>query len=127
MPPPPPEEVKPPLLKEVKPPRRKVALQPVAVVHAPALNAEKATWLANLFHEAFVKLQKVAVHLEVPTPSHPWQMTMKNYAFKINVLVGDLERGLLAPVDDDGGDNGGLNVSGSGSDGGAPPAATNFA
>jgi hypothetical protein len=127
MPPPPPEEVKPPLLKEVKPPRRKVALQPVAVVRAPALNAEKATWSVNLFHEAFVKLQKVAVHLEVPTPSHPRQMTMKNYAFKINVLVGDLERGLLAPVDDDGGDNGGLNVSGSGSDGGAPPAATNFA
>jgi hypothetical protein len=58
-------------------------------------------------------------------------MTIKDYAFKINVLVGDLERGVLAPVDDDGGDDGGLNVSGSGSgsdsDGGAPPAATTSA
>jgi hypothetical protein len=55
-------------------------------------------------------------------------MTVKDYAFKINVLVGDLERGVLAPVDDDGSDDGGLDVSsfgsGSGSDGGAPPAVT---
>jgi hypothetical protein len=81
-----------------------------------------------LFHEAFVKLRKVAVHLRVPTPSHPLQMTVKDYAFKINVLVGDLERGVLAPVDDDSGDNGDLDVSGSGSDSdsdsGAPPVAT---
>jgi hypothetical protein len=45
-------------------------------------------------------------------------------------LVGDLERGVLAPVDDNGSDDGGLDVSssssGSGSDtnGGAPPAET---
>jgi hypothetical protein len=55
-------------------------------------------------------------------------MTVKDYAFKINVLVGDLERGVLAPVDKDSGDNGGLDVSGSGSDsdsdGGAPPVVT---
>jgi hypothetical protein len=53
-------------------------------------------------------------------------MTVKDYAFKITVLVGDLERGVLTPVDDDDGDYGGLDVSGSGSDsdGGAPPAAT---
>jgi hypothetical protein len=58
-------------------------------------------------------------------------MTVKDYAFKINVLVGDLERGVLTPIDDDGGDDGGLDVSGfgsgSGSDGGAPPAETNSA
>jgi hypothetical protein len=54
--PPPPEEVKPPPPKEVKPPRRKVTLQPMAVVCAPALNADEATWSANLFHKAFVKL-----------------------------------------------------------------------
>jgi hypothetical protein len=42
--------------KEVKPPQRKVVLQPVAVVRAPALNADEATWSANLFHEAFMKL-----------------------------------------------------------------------
>jgi hypothetical protein len=69
--PPPPEEVKPPPPKEVKPPRRKVALQLLAVVRAPTLNADEATWLANLFHEAFMKLRMVAVHLGVPTPSHP--------------------------------------------------------
>jgi hypothetical protein len=55
-------------------------------------------------------------------------MAVKDYALKINVLVGDLERGVLAPVDDDGGDDGGLDVSRSGSDfdsdGGAPPAVT---
>jgi hypothetical protein len=56
-------------------------------------------------------------------------MNVKDYAFKINVLVGDLERGVLTPVDDDGGEDGGLDVSGSSSDsdGGAPPAATTFA
>jgi hypothetical protein len=58
-------------------------------------------------------------------------MTVKDYAFKINVFVGDLERGVLAPVDDDGGDDGSLDVSGSGSDsdsdGGAPLAATTSA
>jgi hypothetical protein len=77
----------------------------------------------------------VVVHLGVPTPSHPLQVTVKDYAFKINVFVGDLERGVLAPVDDDGGDDGSLEVSGSGSgsgsdsdsDGGAPLAATTSA
>jgi hypothetical protein len=125
----PPEEVKLPPPKEVKPPWRKVGLQPVVVVHAPALNAHEATWSVNLFHETFVKLRKVAVHLEVPTPRDPLQMTVKDYAFKINVLVGDLERGVLAPVDDDGDDDGGLDISGSGSDydGGAPPAVTTCA
>jgi hypothetical protein len=51
--------------------------------------------------------------------------------FKINILVGDLEIGVLTPVDDDGSDDGGLDVSGSGSgsdsDGGPPPAATTSA
>jgi hypothetical protein len=82
-----------------------------------------------LFHEAFVMLRKVVVHLGVPAISDLLQTTMKDYAFKINVLVGDLERGVLAPVDDDGGDDGGLDVSSFGSssdsdsDGGPPPAA----
>jgi hypothetical protein len=68
--PPLPEEVKPPPPKEVKPPQRK-ALHPVAVVRAPALNADEATWSANLFHKAFVKLREVAVQLGVLAPSHP--------------------------------------------------------
>jgi hypothetical protein len=72
------EEVKPPPPKEVMPPRRMVALQPVVVVRALALNVDKATWSANLFHEAFVKLRKVAVHLGVPAPSHPLQMTVED-------------------------------------------------
>jgi hypothetical protein len=63
--PPPPEEVKPPPPKEVKLPRHKVARQPVAAVRAPALNAQDASWSVKLFHEAFVKLLKVAVHLRV--------------------------------------------------------------
>jgi hypothetical protein len=108
----------------VKPPWRKVALQPVAIVRAPALNVDEATWSANLFHEAFVKLRKVAVHLEVPAPSHPLQMTVKDYAFKEYAFKIN-----------DGGDDGGLDVSGSGSDSdsdsdsncGAPPAATTTA
>jgi hypothetical protein len=104
---PPPEEVKPPPPKEVKPPRKKVVLQPVAAVRAPALSAEEGTWSAKLFHDAFVKLQKVAVHLGVPPTSHLLQTTVKYYAFKINVLVGDLESGVLPPVDDDGSDDGG--------------------
>jgi hypothetical protein len=62
-------------------------------------------------------------------------MTVKDYAFKVNVLVGDLERGVLTPVDDDDGDDGILDVSGSGSgssfdsgsNGGAPPVATTSA
>jgi hypothetical protein len=41
-------------------------------------------------------------------------MSVKDYAFKINVLVGDLERGVFAPIDDDRGDDGGLDISGSG-------------
>jgi hypothetical protein len=64
----------------------------MAAVRAPALSADEASWSANLFHEAFVKLRKVAVYLGVPPHSHPLQMTVKDYAFKINVLFGDLER-----------------------------------
>jgi hypothetical protein len=58
-------------------------------------------------------------------------MSVKDYTFKINVLVGDLERGVFTHIDDDRGDDGGLDISGSGSgsdsDGGAPPAATTSA
>jgi hypothetical protein len=132
VPPPSPAEVKLPPPEEVKPPRCKVALQPVTVVRAHALNADKATWSANLFHKAFVKLRKVAIHLGVLAPSHPLQMIVKDYAFKINVLVGDLERGVLTPrrrrrwrprrlrlrLGSD---------SDSNSDGGAPPAMTTSA
>jgi hypothetical protein len=71
VPPPPPTEVKLPPPEEVKPPPPKVALQPVAVVRAPPLNANEATWSLNLYREAFVKLRKVAIHLGVPAPRDP--------------------------------------------------------
>jgi hypothetical protein len=51
-------EMKPPPPEEVKPPPPKVALQPMAVMRAPPLNADEATWSASLFREAFVKLRK---------------------------------------------------------------------
>jgi hypothetical protein len=52
-------------------------------------------------------------------------MTVMDYAFKITILAGKMERGVLPPVyDDDSDDDGGLDVSDSDSDGGAPPAAT---
>jgi hypothetical protein len=117
---PPSAEVKLPPPKEVKPPPPEVVLQPMAVMHAPPLNADEATWSVNLFRDAFVKLQKVTVHLGVPAPRDPLQMTVKDYAFEINILVGDLERGVL-----DGSGSG--SGSGSDSDGGAPPAATTSA
>jgi hypothetical protein len=128
--PPPPAEVKPPPPDE---PKEAHAPQPMVVVRAPPLNADEATWSVNLFCDAFVKLRKVAAHLGVPAPRYMLQMTMKDYAFKINIFVGDLERGVLAPIDDDGGDDGSLDGSGSGfssgsdPDGGAPPAVTTSA
>jgi hypothetical protein len=97
VPPPPPEEVSPSMPEEVKPPRRKVAQQPVAPVRAPAVNVQDASWSVKLRHQAFMNLGKVVVHLGVQPPSHPLQMTVMDYAFKINVLVGELERGVLPP------------------------------
>jgi hypothetical protein len=60
---------------------------------------------------------------------------MMDYAFKVKVLAGQLEREVvpLPSVYDDDDDDGGLDVSSSGSDsdsdsdGGAPPAATTSA
>jgi hypothetical protein len=54
-----------------------------------------------------------------------------DYAFKVNVLAGQLEREVVPPVYDGDDDNGGLDVSNSDSDsdsnGGAPPGATTSA
>jgi hypothetical protein len=84
-----------------------------------------------MLHQAFVHLGTVVVYLGVQPPTHPLQTTVMDYAFKINVLAGELERGLLPPIYDDGDDDGGLNVSGSDSDsdsdGGAPPPVTTSA
>jgi hypothetical protein len=83
-----------------------------------------------MLHQAFLSLGKVVVHLGVQQPTHPLQTTVMDYAFKINVLAGELERGVSPPPvnDDDGDDDGVLDVSGSSfdsdSDGGAPSAVT---
>jgi hypothetical protein len=72
----------------------------------------------------------MAVHLGIKRPPEPLQMTVMDYAFKVNVLAGHLEREVVPPDDDD---DGGLDVSSSGSDsnsdsdGGAPSAATTSA
>jgi hypothetical protein len=75
-----------------------------------------------------MKLQKVVVHLRVQPPSHPLQTTVMDYAFDQCLGWGPGERS-APPVDDDGDDDGSLDISGSGpdSDGGAPPAATTSA
>jgi hypothetical protein len=71
----------------------------------------------------------MAVHLGVQRPTDPLQTTLMDYAFKVNVLAGQLEREVVPPDDD----NGGLDVSSSGSDfdsdsdGGAPSAVTTSA
>jgi hypothetical protein len=70
----------------------------------------------------------MVVHLGDQRPPKPLQTTVMDYAFKVNVLAGHLEREVVPPPDDD---DGGLDVSSSGSDsdsdGGAPPAVTTSA
>jgi hypothetical protein len=82
-----------------------------------------------MLHQAWQSLRKVAVHLGVQRPTDPLRTTMMNYAFKVNVLAGKLEREVVPPVYDEDDDDGGLDVSSSGSDsdGGAPPMATTSA
>jgi hypothetical protein len=83
----------------------------------------------KMLYQAWQSLKKMAIHLGVQRPPKPLQTTVIDYAFKVNVLAGHLERS--APPDDD--DDGGLNVSSSGSDSdsdsddGAPPVATTSA
>jgi hypothetical protein len=83
-----------------------------------------------MLYQAWQSLKKMVVHLGVQQPPEPLQMTVMDYAFKVNVLAGHLEREVVPPDDDD---DGGLDDSSSGSDsdsdsdGGAPPAETTFA
>jgi hypothetical protein len=133
VPPPTPAKVKPPTpeeAKRLKTPRRKVARQPVLPLCAPKVNVEDAYFSLKMLYHAWQSLGKVGVHLGVQRPIDPLQTTMMDYAFKVNVLAGQLDREVLSPVYDDD-DNGGLDVSSSGSDsdfdGGAPPTATTSA
>jgi hypothetical protein len=80
----------------------------------------------KILYHAWQSLGKMVVHLGFQRPTDPLQTTVMDYAFKINVLVGQLEREVAPPVYNDDDDDGGLDVSSSGSDSddGAPPAAT---
>jgi hypothetical protein len=86
-----------------------------------------------MLYEAWHSLGKLAVHLGVQRPPGPLQMIVMDYAFKVNVLDGSLEREVVPPVYDNDDDDGGLDVSRSGSDSdsdsdsGAPPAVTTSA
>jgi hypothetical protein len=85
-----------------------------------------------MLYEACYSLGKLAVHLRVQRPPGPLQMTVMDYAFKVNVLAGYLER-CGPPIYNDDDDDGVLDVSSFGSDsdsdsdGGAPPVATTSA
>jgi hypothetical protein len=90
-----PEEVPPPPLEEVKrlkPPRRKVARQHVVPLHAPKVDYSDACFSVKMLYEAWQSLGKLAVHLRLQLPPGPMQMTVMDYAFKVNVLAGKLER-----------------------------------
>jgi hypothetical protein len=81
----------------VKPPRCKVALQLVVPLCAPKVNVEDAGFSVKMLDQSFLRLGKVVVHLGVQRPTDPLQTTVMDYAFKINVLAGELESGVLPP------------------------------
>jgi hypothetical protein len=116
-------------VKRLKPPRRKVARQPAVPLRAPKVDYLDACFSVKMLYEAWQSLGKLAVHLGVQLPPGALQMTVMDYAFKVNVLAGKLEDEVPPVYYDDGG----LDVSSSGSDsdsdsdGGAPPAATTSA
>jgi hypothetical protein len=97
-------------------------------MRAPSVNVEDACFLVKMLYQAWQSLKKMVVHLGVERPPKLLQTTVMDYAFKVNVLAGHLERKVVPPLDDD---DGGLEVSSSGSDsnsdGGAPPAVTTSA
>jgi hypothetical protein len=95
VPPPPPEEV-----KWLKPPRRKVSPPQRKVsppLRAPTVNFEDACFSVKMLYQAWQSLGKVSVHLGVQRPTDPLQTTVMDYAFKVNVLVGNLEREVVPP------------------------------
>jgi hypothetical protein len=84
-----------------------------------------------MLYEAWQSLGKLVVHLGVQIPPGPKEMTVMDYAFKVNVLAGNLKREVVPPVYYNDDDDGSLDVSSSGSDsdsdGGAPSAASTSA
>jgi hypothetical protein len=97
VPPPPPEEVPPPPPEEVKrlkPPRCKVPLP----MRPPSVNVEDAYFSVKMLYQAWQSLKTMDVHLGVQRPPEPLQTTVMDYAFKVNVLVGHLEREVVPPT-----------------------------
>jgi hypothetical protein len=94
VPPPPPEEV-----KRLKLPQRKVVRQPVVrpFLRAPKVDYSDACFSVKMLYEAWQSLGKLAVHLGVQIPPGPKEMTVMDYAFKVNVLAGNLEREVVPP------------------------------
>jgi hypothetical protein len=45
-----------------------------------------------MLYQAWQSLGKMAIHLGVQRPTNPLQTTVMDYAFKVNVLAGQLER-----------------------------------
>jgi hypothetical protein len=89
VPPPPPEEV-----KRLKPPRRKMAWP---FLRAPKVDYSDACFSVKMLYETWQSLGKLAVHLRVQIPPGPLEMTVMDYAFKVNALAGMLEREVAPP------------------------------
>jgi hypothetical protein len=51
----------------------------------------------KMLYEAWQSLVKLAVHLGVQRPPSPMQTTVMDYAFKVNVFAGNLEREVVPP------------------------------
>jgi hypothetical protein len=85
-------------MKRLKPPRRKVARQPVVPLRAPKVDFQDACFSVKMLYEAWQSLAKLAVHLGVQRPTSPLQMILMDYAFKVNVLAGQLEREVSPPL-----------------------------
>jgi hypothetical protein len=81
-------------VKQLKPPRRKVPLP----MCAPSVNGEDACFSVKMLYQAWQSHKKMFVHLGVEWPPEPLQTTVMDYAFKVNVLAGHLEREVVPPT-----------------------------
>jgi hypothetical protein len=50
-----------------------------------------------MLYEAWQSIGKLVVHLGVQIPPGPKEMTVMDYAFKVNALAGKLEREVVSP------------------------------
>jgi hypothetical protein len=50
-----------------------------------------------MLYQAWQSLGKVVVHLRVQRPTDLLQTTVMDYAFKVNVLAGQLEKEVVPP------------------------------